>query len=290
MKKVLFATTALIATAGVAAADVTVSGYAESIFKNTGANGTDSHLVSVVEFDVAFSGTTDGGLAFGATMDLDASGANSDPEIFISGGFGRLNLGAIAQGGDNIGLAEVGDGVGIDDTLEGLRTGVAADIGYSYTIDGLTINLTTNVGATSALESGDEGDFGMGITYKMGDLTIEAGYGDDNQSGDSWSGIEVSYTMGAASFGATMISRDEAVGSTARDRSGFGASIGYAVNDALTVTGVYASVENATAGVADRDDYGLGFAYKLGGGATIVGGMGETGNLDAWDFGIQMSF
>ena len=297
MKKVLFATTALIATAGVAAADVTLSGATEAIFSNSGVAGEDTVLNYAVELDVTFSGATDNGLTFGATMDIDSSStaANnkvSDPEITISGAFGTVMLGAISHAADGIGLSDVGDGVGMDDTLEALRGTVGADVGYKYSIDGLTLTLTTKVGSNAANNpaGGGEGDFSMLVAYKMGDLGVEVGYADENESGDSFAGIELSYAMGPATLGVTMIDRDEATGSSDRDRSGFGASVGYAVNDALTVTGVYSSTEAAAAGSPDIDDYGIGFAYNLGGGAKLVGGMGEEATVDKWDFGVQLSF
>jgi outer membrane protein OmpU len=290
MKKVLFATTALVATAGVAAADVSLSGYAEAIFTNSGVTATDTTLVTAVELDVTFSGATDNGLAFGATMDLNGSGTSADPEMFISGAFGRINFGAIDDAGNAIGIADVGDSINVDNAIEALIDGAAADVSYVYSIDGLTLTLSTNVGSDSGNNAAGEGDFGMHVAYKMGTFTIEAGYNDENDTGDTSSGIELTYGMGDVTFGAAMISRDEAANSSDRDRSGFGASIAYKFDDALTVTGVYASVEDATAGVADQDDYGIGFTYDLGGGAKLVGGMGEVATLDRWDFGLQLSF
>jgi hypothetical protein len=34
----------------------------------------------------------------------------------------------------------------------------------------------------------------------------------------------------------------------------------------------------------------VGFAYNLGGGVTVAGGMGEVNKLDVWDLGIAMKF
>ena len=91
MKKLLIATTALVATAGMAAADVTLSGYAEMGIKDNGEDTVFHH-----DLDVKFSltGETDGGLTFGATIDLDevADGIGSENgphSVFISGNFGK---------------------------------------------------------------------------------------------------------------------------------------------------------------------------------------------------------
>jgi outer membrane protein OmpU len=70
MKKLLLASTALVATAGFAAAEVGLSGSAEIGIKNQ--YGED-HAEFHHDLDVTFSlsGETDGGIAFGATIDLD---------------------------------------------------------------------------------------------------------------------------------------------------------------------------------------------------------------------------
>ncbi|RMH39212.1 MAG: porin, partial [Alphaproteobacteria bacterium] len=68
MKKVLFATTALVATAGVAAADVSISGYAE--MGVIGGTGMDAQFHTDIDATFSMSGTTDNGLTFGASVDL----------------------------------------------------------------------------------------------------------------------------------------------------------------------------------------------------------------------------
>ncbi len=120
MKKVLFATTALVASAGIASAQgVTLSGSAEmGIF-----GGTDLETQFHHDIDVTFtlSGETDNGLTFGATIDLDEINNSTgafDPNgggsrgascvamapaaacrdrnlssVFVSGAFGTLTMG-----------------------------------------------------------------------------------------------------------------------------------------------------------------------------------------------------
>ncbi len=75
MKKVLFASTALVAFTGAAAADVTLSGRAEMGIYNpfVAAPGANSGWQFFTDIDVTFtmSGETDNGLTFGASVDLD---------------------------------------------------------------------------------------------------------------------------------------------------------------------------------------------------------------------------
>ncbi|WP_298262238.1 porin, partial [uncultured Litoreibacter sp.] len=84
MKKILIASTALVSTAGIAAADVALSGRAEmGIFQqNTafsgGAVGSDMQFFTDIDVTFTMSGETDNGLTFGASVDLDEGGAISN--------------------------------------------------------------------------------------------------------------------------------------------------------------------------------------------------------------------
>ncbi|MBL3553792.1 porin [Rhodovulum sulfidophilum] len=131
MKKVLFATTALVASAGFAAADITFSGSAEMGIVGGGKNapGVSSYKGngddSTTEFNNDFtltvvgSGQTDSGLSFGISVDFstddepDANGNVSldNEAVFISGDFGTLTLGEI-DGAVDKRLTEVYNAIG----------------------------------------------------------------------------------------------------------------------------------------------------------------------------------
>jgi outer membrane protein OmpU len=101
MKKVLFATTALVATAGVASADIALSGSAEMGVQGgsgTGVTRPSSTRISTSPSPCPARPTT--ALTFGAAIDIDenagrAFGGPNDGgvAIFISGDFGTLTLG-----------------------------------------------------------------------------------------------------------------------------------------------------------------------------------------------------
>ena len=100
MKKVLFASTALVAFTGAAAADVTLSGRAEmGIFGSTVA---ETQFFTDIDVTFTLTGETDNGLSFGASIDIDEGGNqsavndNSDDggiAIFVRGDFGNVTLG-----------------------------------------------------------------------------------------------------------------------------------------------------------------------------------------------------
>ena len=89
MKKVLLGTTALVMTAGVAAADVTFSGYAEiGIFDN---DSDDVQFHHDIDVKFSLSGESDNGLSFGATIDLDEVGDDcSSTTVSTTDGFGSF--------------------------------------------------------------------------------------------------------------------------------------------------------------------------------------------------------
>lgn len=112
MKNILMATTALVATAGIASADVSLSGWAE--MGMVGGNGGETEFHQDIDVSFSMSGETDGGLSFSAGVDLDewpgAGTPNDDGgvAINISGGFGSLTMGdtdgaldwALTEGGN----------------------------------------------------------------------------------------------------------------------------------------------------------------------------------------------
>ena len=111
MKHILMATTALVSAAGIASADVSLSGWAE--MGMAGGNGGETEFFQDIDVTFKMSGETDGGLSFSAAVDLDENGAfttNDDggSSINISGGFGSLTLGdtdgaldwALTEGGN----------------------------------------------------------------------------------------------------------------------------------------------------------------------------------------------
>ncbi|WP_226624231.1 porin [Alloyangia pacifica] len=104
MKKILFASTALVATAGVAAAEVTLSGYAEMGVYNPGESfdvGNDEvQFFTDIDLTFTMSGEADNGLVFGANIDLDESQKSfSDPwtqggeALFVSYGGATFTMG-----------------------------------------------------------------------------------------------------------------------------------------------------------------------------------------------------
>ena len=288
MKKVLFATTALIATAGVASADITLTGGAVMGLKDNGVI-TSTHVET--DFNIVASGTSDNGLSFGASMDIDGDTTQAstgitttenaaDTEVFVSGAFGTVTMGDVGIVTD-FGIGDVGfDGVGADDdALKGQTTGLTADVAYSYSVNGLTI---------SAMYDTVNDDSGVSISYSAAGFTGTVAQATDSNTDDTSTVVMGSYSANGLTL-AAMLTDYEDANATATDTRGTGIAVSYVVAPGFTVKAVAAQNDNGTA--ADTDSSGIGFTYDLGGGLTLAGGAGNNNsNNSTMDLGLSMSF
>jgi len=293
---------------------VSVSGYAEMGISGGSAAETQFHT----DIDVTFSmsGTTDNGLTFGASVDLDegtniggTDGAsdNDGVAVFISGAAGTLTMGD-TDGGFDWGMSEVPGGPGgiADDNtghggwngnggLDGLHDGVV--LRYDHSIGGLGFAVSVEMDDTAGATEGDA-VIGLGLRYSVGDLGIGIGYqtGSDTGPGvdQTVMGISLAYSMGDLSLGANYSVR-ERTGSVDEGHMAIGMS--YSM-DAITL-GVNWGQYSDQGGVAGADDAGFGFSagYDLGGGASILFAYGDTtddgtgaSGASTWSLGLAMSF
>jgi outer membrane protein OmpU len=297
MKKVLFATTALIATAGVASADMGLTGSAVMGYKDS---GTLSGTHTDIEFNSVASGTSDNGLSFGASLDVDgnttaASTGNTfgeavgDTEVFVSGAFGTITIGDVGVATD-FGVGDVGfDGVGADDdglknqfgddVASGATSNITHDIAYSYSINGLTIY--------AGYDSVND-DSSVSLSYTVAGFTGTVAQATDANSDDTSTVAMGSYTMDGLTL-AAMVTDYEDANTTTEDSRGTAVAISYAVTPELTVKAVASQNDNGTSN--DTDASGIGFTYNMGGGLSLAGGVGNSNtNRSTMDLGLSMSF
>jgi len=311
MKKLLIASTALVATAGMAAADISMSGYAEiGMTDNGGAVGMEMHS----DMDVTFklSGASDNGLTFGATIDLDEvsggiASTGGPHAVHVSGAFGTLTMGD-TDGALDKANAEVASLTSISDNHTahaGYNGGAGLDSGdilrYDTTVAGFGVS--ASIGQSDVAVANDV--MGYGITTTLGTVAVSAAYQADNVQ--DITAVSAKTTIGGLTITAnyseaTMAATPKVDAVTAL----FTASTGSTVNDvyvaAVTeVAAINNSYEHSALGLAytingvnlhanfgtyDYDDgskadgYGLAANYSLGGGATVMVGYGN-GNARA---------
>jgi outer membrane protein OmpU len=193
MKKLLIASTALVATAGMASADITISGHAAAgIYSGLGnANGT---AVTTTSADFTYWDASANAVVTAASA---AAVTLASEDRILTGTDGRA-VGAAA-------VAETfsGDGVysnaGVDFTMTG-----ATDNGISFSAS-VNIDAGTEIDAGDfELDGADGGTAGLGavsMTGSFGTLTFDDA-GIDNLYNDAYTAADVSYstTVGAVSL------------------------------------------------------------------------------------------
>ena len=218
MKQILFATTAIFAWTGMAAADVTISGIAEmGVFSrdlnidedddgDLDTDSTDIEFFTDIDVTFTLSGATESGLVYGASIDLDESDGNDDsnsspafaPEsqggesIFISGGFGTLTMGD-TDGALDWAMTETDVNAGsiADDQEHGGWSGNSGldeqydgqVLRYGYTIGDFAVGISGEIDDDEADEDGDP-VLGIGFRGSFDFAGNSIGFGIGYQNGD----------------------------------------------------------------------------------------------------------
>ena len=323
----VFATTALVATAGFASAQgVEISGAAEMGYAGGGSGVTEGFFQSIdVFFDM--TGETDNGLTFGASIDLDdaleeATGVagsgttgivdvtndNPDFTVFISGAFGTLTLGDTDGAFDwamqevdtagnpgSLNDAETGHAGLYNNYLDGNGSGNGQILRYdnSFGDFGVAVSLEQGPDATANLDTG----YAVGLTYDLafagGSVLIGGGYQQSVQvsgSGTSALGVSAALAMDSgfeATLGFTNVDID-----AGNDFTAAGLGLGYAFGP-FSVHANY-GIHNVS-GAEDNTGYGFAAGYDLGGGADLLFGYGSgstagAADVDTYSIGLSMSF
>lgn len=307
MKKVLFATTALVASAGFASADISISGFAEM-----GVSGGDAYASSDLQFhndigiNVDMSGETDNGLTFGAHMELDDTNGNgaingywqADNETaFISGAFGTLTLGE-TDGAFDKRLSEVALAGGTITDDETAHAGYNGNSGLDGSQDNQILRYDYafgDFGFSASFEqdnngAGSDDIWGLGVSYgaDMGGIGLGLGLGYQTNSINDVIGVSATADFGNGFEAAVNYSDLDGVlvGGTAMD-SHVGVGVAYSM-DALTFAANWGQYDHVGAG--STDGYGMLVNYALGGGATIQAGYGDGDNDSSYSLGLSLSF
>jgi outer membrane protein OmpU len=311
MKKVLLASTALVLSAGIAAADVSVGGSGRmGIISNvddtttTNIDESDLGFTSRIRISFSASGETDAGLQFGGSIRADnAVGGNAGTagSVFISGTFGKISMGDVSGAPE----AAVGDLSGVGLTGLGdynefvyLSNSDRPAARWDYTVADLGLHVSADNPRDDNATTADPA-LGIAVTYGMGDISAGLGY---ETTGD------VDHIIGgvAAGFGDATVKviYGSADDSTAADLDfdQYGMSLDF-VSGATTFTAYFRTVEGNGALAGSGSVYGLGVSYDLGGGASIVAGYVDGDDVDptsaafgsaltnaTYDAGISFSF
>lgn len=316
MKKILFATTALIATAGVAAAEVSFGGYGRfGLFYKENADGLpatddtkETRLEQRFRLNITATAETDAGVEFGGRIRLqtdendDGGAAGEGPGAAgfwaIYGGF-RLDAGNTSDVLDSGDIVDFfGHGVGLTafieqaDAFTGFdANGISAEeiaaqtVKARYSVNDFTAAVSyseENEPDGGADDDSETSYYQIGFAYDFGTVAAGAVYGErDDAASTSYWIVGLSGDLGPVGYNLTVGENDTV------DEIAIGLSGSYAISSATTLTAVIADT-----GVDAEDTiYGLGFNHSLGGGVSLRGGVGqEKDGLTQADLGIRFDF
>ena len=297
MKKVLLASSVLALSAGFASAEISFSG---SAVMGVGDDAvTDARSILETYLTATGSGETDSGLAFGfettiATYDTDGGLNDDGTSAFISGAFGKLSMGSVDEADEVATFDDIGglSGLGVDDIAESF-TGDSDDrethdVNYTYSGGALTAAISAHIGAAG------EGDgYAVGLKYDFGDAYVGIGYNDDNVQAAAVTSLYAGGTFGAIGVKA-MVSEWDPDGA-GNNLNAYGLHVDYTV-DALTLSAQYSTSELVNPiSLNDYEAFGIGAAYDLGGGASVVGGVAQITDAarddeTVWEAGLSFEF
>ena len=280
MKKILLATTALVATTGFAAAEMTWSGSAN--MGMTYSDNTTTKVHTEIDLGMAATGETDGGIGWKVEMGLDSNVTDSVRNtsgvdvgsVSISGDFGTIRVGAVTTAGTAVGIGDVGfDGSSIDAAAtKGRNAGATThDVQWNYSMDDIALHVSTKTSTD---------DNAVAVSWTSGAMAIAVSHAAAGATG----GATANAASIGTSVGAFAVKVMAASHSTAAyDSVGLSASM--PVDGLGTVTFITGSNDTDA-----KSSYGLGFAKALGGGATLKGYYGSVNGNDVADLGISLSF
>lgn len=278
MKKALIASTALVLSAGVAAADVTISGLGRTgviYYENDADDVNETQIASRLRFNIDASTSTDQGVEFGGRLRLQWDQGHTAGDSLTGRNRGRgeaaqLNAGVlyVTASGFTVEIGNVGN------AYDSLSILFAPELGaFDRTVG-------SQNGAIFAYESSpyfNPDRSGVAVRYALGDATIRASYIDPDQSGDleDGAGSEEEFSLSAEYKWNDVLELEGAYTMNGQ---------GIDDNEIFYLGGRYAIAENARAGLtyvnASNDTTAdVGDTFVLFGDYTLADGMT---NLEAY--------
>ena len=278
MRKILLASTALVALTSVSAmaADVTISGSASLIYKtddnnepSNGDTGSASTMSSETDVNISFSNTTDSGITATLNAGFDEGSNTDDATATISGDFGTIKI--IPQGADSNYV------VSYDETYDKAGEGTG---GEAFNLDGATgesigYQLPSIVdGLTLAVQHSNEDDsesFGYGASFDAG--VAKLGYAKMSNNTTDYTSINLSGSVSGLGFG---IEQNKIEEGTSQDEATLW-GISYSM-DAITLAYESGSAENESGDVEDYSQ--IAVSYAVAPGITTVITSSEVNDID----------
>jgi hypothetical protein len=285
MRKVLLATTALVAVGGVtaaSAADISISGNYEweYLTTDTGAAWSDDSSVKITATDAA-----DNGMTFSTIYQLgggsDGGLAVDKGYIQVDGDFGKLQLGDAENSAAQILSSPLGRNQDIESELgQGsaetrIGIGGAADITwYSPNMSGFQVGISKDL--TDADASTADGQTDFAIKYSMSGATVYYGATEDLSS--------VGVSASIAGFTVGVGSKSESGTSVKANDVG----VNYTLANGIKIAALSANGTDSAGAKTKRSNFGA--SYSIVPGVNLNAETGKLGSTNYTWVAVNMSF
>ena len=261
-----------------------------------------------MRFTLKGTGETDSGISYGVSGRFEQSNTTTSGSQFVSGAFGKISMGDLDGADENAAGNLSGVGLtGLTDTNDFAYASSSHNLGYEYSMSGITFGYSTN----TAVETGSNSAMGLKYSGDMGGASVTVGVGQAKIGTATQTSMSATVSTGALTIKAVTSTNDNGPAGAAADEvrhvstagaekayalavaaaatpdtDQTGVSISYAM-DAVSVTAFTKTV--STTGSADMDYSGFGFAYDMGG-ASLKAGVVDSNDTQIMDFGVSFSF
>lgn len=312
MKKALIASTALVLSAGVAAADVKLSGYGRTALDYQESRDTEAQVSARIRLNVLATTSTDQGVDFGARLRLQWDQGNdgidrvSPGQIYVTASGFTVAVGNVGTAYDNAGLiseSEVGllsrsygNSRGDFYAYESKSYGGEADrlgISVEYAVDALTARFSY-VDPDQTTSDGTE-EISVSVDYAFNDFALSLGALKDGAGidGNDQYFVGAYYTIPGTDngIGLNWIDNGLALNSdnVAVDQGKTLVLYGDYVVAPMTTLSAYVANNDADGNETDTA-FGIGARYDLGG-AYLAGSVERSYSEEVrGDFGVRFNF
>ena len=266
MKKVLLTTTALVMTAGFAAAEVSMSGTTQAAVSST--RSGDNILSTHVDLNMAISGASENGITMSAAIGYDAgrqvdaadfeldaeeaarSTGNTTGDTTTTDNNPAWSTAAPSLTIGYEGYTITADGSGVADYYNGdINSG---ELGIAGTMGDVAFGVTSSIGAAAGASQSS-----YMLSYTMGDITVKlVGSDDADDGGTDATKATITYKMGDTTF---TLANDDKDGANSNVTS-----VGFSTKmDTVTIAYTAKSVE-AVANSSVGDDWDASISYTAG--------------------------
>jgi hypothetical protein len=277
MRKVLLATTALVAAGGISAAsaDVSISGGYEAAYTSSDiSGGTSTNAISAenMDYSISFSNTLDNGMSLSGSVNTSQTGVE-ETGATITGDFGSLGFGPLGEKATGFATAvDVTPDEGSSFTGSGTDYSVLpadesiSDPAISYaspSMGGFSFMVGRTDGGTA-----ENTIYGAKFTTEAAGAAITLKYatdeGDTGTAATNTSASSMGIVIGLGNATITMATNEKDTGDTVTEALvGTGVGVKYVVSDSVTLTAYSASGDDDKDTTYELTDTGVGISYTV---------------------------